>query len=288
MHTTRILRDISIAFATAAVVATGFWMTSPVESQAARPARIAGKPNLNGIWQALNTANYDILSHQAKAALAFRPGPVVPVPAAPVLAFGAVGAVPAGNGIVEGDEIPYLPDAAKKQQENQANWLDRDPEIKCYLPGVPRANYMAMPFQILHSDKAVFIAYEYAGAVRNILLKDPGPAPVDSWMGQSVGVWEGDTFVVTVTGFNDQSWFDRAGNHHSDKLKVVERYTPQGPDHLWYEATIEDPATFSKPWKMRFPLYRHINPDARLNQFKCVEFVEELMYGKFRKQPVTP
>jgi hypothetical protein len=284
----RIVRDISIALATAVVVAAGIWSTSPAETQAARPARIAGKPNLNGIWQALNTANYDILSHQAKAALAMRPGPVVPIPAAPVLAFGAVGSVPAGNGIVEGDEIPYLPEAAKKQKENQENWLDRDPEIKCYLPGVPRANYMAMPFQILHSDKAVFIAYEYAGAVRNILLKDPGPAPVDSWMGQSVGVWEGDTFVVTVTGFNDQSWFDRAGNHHSDKLKVVERYTPQGPDHLWYEATIEDPATFSKPWKMRFPLYRHINPDARLNQFKCVEFVEELMYGKFRKQPVTP
>ena len=284
----RILRDISVAFVTDAVVASGFWLTAPVESQAARPARIAGKPNLNGIWQSLNTANSDILSHQAKAALAFRPGPVVPVPAAPVLAFGAVGAVPAGNGIVEGDELPYLPEAAKKQKENQENWLDRDPEIKCYLPGVPRANYMPMPFQILHSDKAVFIAYEYAGAVRNILLKDPGPAPVDSWMGQSVGVWEGDTFVVTVTGFNDQSWFDRAGNHHSEKLKVVERYTPQGPDHLWYEATIEDPSTFSKPWKMRFPLYRHINPDARLNQFKCVEFVEELMYGKFRKQPVTP
>ena len=263
-------------------------MTSPAETQAARPARIAGKPNLNGIWQALNTANYDILSHQAKAALAMHPGPVVPIPAAPVLAFGAVGAVPAGNGIVEGDELPYLPEAAKKQKENQENWLDRDPEIKCYLPGLPRANYMPMPFQILHSDKAVFIAYEYAGAVRNILLKDPGPAPVDSWMGQSVGAWEGDSFVVTVTGFNDQSWFDRAGNHHSDKLKVVERYTPQGPDHLWYEATIEDPVTFSRPWKMRFPLYRHINPDARLNQFKCVEFVEELMYGKFRKQPVTP
>jgi hypothetical protein len=284
----RIVRDLSIACATAIVVAAGFWTTSPAETQAARPARIAGKPNLNGIWQALNTANYDILSHQAKAALAMRPGPVVPIPAAPVLAFGAVGAVPAGNGIVEGDELPYLPEAAKKQKENQENWLDRDPEIKCYLPGVPRANYMSLPFQILHSDKAVFVAYEYAGAVRNILLKDPGPAPVDSWMGQSVGVWEGDTFVVTVTGFNDQSWFDRAGNHHSDKLKVVERYTPQGPDHLWYEATIEDPATFSKPWKMRFPLYRHINPDARLNQFKCVEFVEELMYGKLRKQPVTP
>jgi hypothetical protein len=282
----RIVRDTTIALATAVVVAAAFWMTSPAETQAARPARVAGKPNLNGIWQALNTANYDILSHSAKAALAFRPGPVVPVPAAAVLALGAVGAVPAGTGIVEGDELPYLPEAAKKQQENQANWLDRDPEIKCYLPGVPRANYMSLPFQILHSEKAVFFAYEYAGAVRNILLKDPGPAPVDSWMGQSVGAWDGDTFVVTVTGFNDQSWFDRAGNHHSDKLKVVERYTAQGPDHLWYEATIEDPVTFSRPWKIRMPLYRHINADARLNQFKCVEFVEELMYGKLRKTPV--
>jgi len=282
----RILRDISIALTTAAIVAVGFWMAAPAETQAARPARVAGKPNLNGIWQALNTANYDILAHQAKAALAFRPGPVVPVPAAPVLAFGAVGAVPSGIGIVEGDEIPYTPEAAKRQKENQANWLDRDPEIKCYLPGVPRANYMAMPFQILQSDKAVFFAYEYAGAVRNILLKDPGPAPIDSWMGQSVGTWEGDTFVVTVTGFNDQTWFDRAGNFHSDKLKVVERYTPQGPDHIWYEATIEDPATFTRPWKIKMPLYRHINPDARLGQFKCVEFVEELMYGKLRKTPV--
>ena len=286
MIPSRILRDFSVALGAATIVAAGFLLQTPAETQAARPARVGGKPNMNGIWQALNTANYDILSHQAKAALAFRPGPVVPVPAAQVVALGAVGAVPAGNGIVEGDEIPYLPEAAKKQKENQENWLDRDPEIKCYLPGVPRANYMPMPFQILHSDKAVFFAYEYAGAVRNILLTDPGPAPVDSWMGQSVGKWEGDTFVVTVTGFNDQTWFDRAGNHHSDKLKVTERYTMQGPDHMWYEATIEDPVTFSKPWKMRFPLYRHINPDARLNQFKCVEFVEELLYGKYRKTPV--
>jgi len=245
---------------------------APSTYKAPRSPHKDGKPDLNGIWQANNTANWNIQGQAARQG--------------PILELGAAFSVPAGLGIVEGDEIPYLPEAAKKQNENQANWLDRDPEIKCYLPGVPRANYMPMPFQILHSDKAVFIAYEYAGAVRNILLKDPGPAPVDSWMGQSVGAWEGDTFVVTVTGFNDQSWFDRAGNHHSDKLKVVERYTPQGPDHLWYEATIEDPSTFSKPWKMRFPLYRHINPDARLNQFKCVEFVEELMYGKLRKQPV--
>ena len=287
MTSSRIFRDITIALISATLVAAAFFAASPVQTQPARPARLAnGKPNLNGIWQALNTANYDILSHSAKAALAFRPGPVVPVPAASVVAFGAVGAVPAGVGIVDGDEIPYLPDAKKKQAENQANWLDRDPEIKCYLPGVPRANYMPFPFQILHSDKAIFFSYEYAGAVRNIYLTDPGPAPVDSWMGQSVGTWDGDTLVVTVTGFNDQTWFDRAGNHHSDQLKVVERYTPSGPNHLMYEATIEDPQTFSRPFKIRMPLYRHINPDARLNQFKCVEFVEELMYGKYRKTPV--
>lgn len=287
MTGSRAVRDIAIAATTAVVVAAGFWATTPVTGQAARPARMAdGKPNLNGIWQALNTANYDVLSHSAKAALAFRPGPVVPVPAAPVIAFGAVGAVPGGVGIVAGDEIPYLPAAAKKQKENQDDWLNRDPEIKCYLPGVPRANYMPHPFQILHSDKAIFFAYEFAGAVRNIYLKDPGEAPVDSWMGQSVGKWEGDTLVVTVTGMNDQTWFDRAGNHHSERMTVVERYTPQGPDHLWYEATIEDPGTFTRPWKIRMPLYRHINPDARLNQFKCVEFVEELLYGKLRKQPV--
>jgi hypothetical protein len=277
------MRDLSVALVTAAVVAGGFWAATPATGQAARAARIDGKPNLNGIWQALNTANYDVLSHSAKAALAFRPGPVVPVPAAQVLAFGAVGAVPGGVGVVEGDEIPYLPEARKKQQANQADWLNQDPEIKCYLPGVPRANYMPHPFQILQSDKAIFFSYEFAGAVRNIYMKDPGEAPVDSWMGQSVGKWEGDTLVVTVTGMNDRTWFDRAGNHHTEQMKVVERYTPQGPDHLWYEATIEDPQTFSRPWKIRMPLYRHINPNARLNQFKCVEFVEELMYGKYRK-----
>jgi hypothetical protein len=268
---------------TALVVSAAFWAATPVASQTTRPARIAGKPNLNGIWQAMNTANYELTSHGARAALAMQPGPVVPVPAAAVLALGAVGSVPGGIGVVEGDEIPYLPAAAAQQKKNQANWLTSDPEIKCYLPGVPRATYMPFPFQILHSEKALFFAYEYAGAVRNIYLKDPGPPPADSWMGQSTAKWDGDTLVIDVTGFNDQTWFDRAGNFHSDKLHVVERYTLTDPDHIAYEATIEDPATFSRPWKIRMPLYRHVNPDARLNQFKCVEFVEELMYGKYRK-----
>lgn len=277
------IRDFGIALGTAIAVSTFFWLATPASTQAARPARVAGKPNLNGIWQAMNTANYQLTSHNARAAMAMQPGPVVPVPAAAVVALGAVGSVPGGEGVVEGDEIPYLPAAAAQQKKNQAAWLTSDPEIKCYLPGVPRANYLPMPFQIIQSDKAMFFAYEFAGAVRNVYLKDPGPAPADSWMGQSVGKWDGDTFVIDVTGFNDSTWFDRSGNFHSDKLHVVERYTLTDPDHIWYEATIEDPATFSRPWKIRMPLYRHVNPDARLNQFKCVEFVEELMYGKFRK-----
>jgi hypothetical protein len=250
------------------------------------PRAADGHPDLNGIWQALNTANYDIEPHVAKHAMALRPGPYGPLPAKEVLALGAVGSVPAGMGIVDGGQIPYKPEALKIRNENRDKWLERDPEIKCYLPGVPRANYMPFPFQIFQSNSAFFIAYEYAGAVRNVYLKDPGEAPVDTWMGQSVGRWEGETFVITATGFNGQAWFDRAGNFATAKLKVTERYTRIAPDHLMYEATIEDPDTFTKPWKISFPLYRRIERDAQLMEFKCVEFVEELMYGQWRKTPL--
>jgi len=252
------------------------------------PPRLAGgKPDLNGIWQALNEANYDLQAHMARPALALRAGPYGPLPAAPVLALGAVGSVPPGGGVVDGDEIPYQPWAAAKKKENQENWLTRDPEIKCYLPGVPRATYTPYPFQILQSDKSIFIAYEYDGAVRNVYLKDPGPPPVDSWMGQSVGRWDGDTLVVDATGFNEDTWFDRSGNFHSDALHVVERYTRTSPDLITYEATIEDPKVFTRPWKIRMPLYRRIEKNAQLMDFKCVEFVEELMYGQWRKKPLS-
>jgi hypothetical protein len=259
-------------------------VTAAAQNTAYRaPRGPGGKPDLNGIWQALNEANYDIEVHMARPALALRPGPFGPVPAPQVLALGAVGAVPPGPGVVEGGPLPYRPEALAKKKENQENWLTRDPEIKCYLPGVPRATYMPYPFQIFQSASAIFIAYQYAGAVRNIYLKDPGPAPVDSWMGQSVGRWEGDTLVVEVTGFNDQSWFDRSGNFHSDAMRVVERYTRTSPDVMWYEATVDDPNVFTRPWKMSMPLYRRQEKNAQLMDFKCVEFVEELIYGPWRK-----
>ena len=269
------------------VLVFGLSLVASAQAPAYRAPHLSdGHPDFNGIWQALNEANYDIELHSARPAMATRSGPYGPVPAAPVLPLGAVGAVPPGLGVVEGGNIPYKPDALAKRKENQENWLTADPEIKCYLPGVPRATYMPYPFQIIQSTKAISIAYEYAGAVRSLFLKDPGPAPVDSWMGQSVAHWEGETLVVDVTGFNDQTWFDRAGNFHSDALHVVERYTRTSPDVMRYEATIEDAKTFTRPWKISMPLYKRQEKNAQLMDFKCVEFVEELIYGKLRKSPL--
>jgi hypothetical protein len=237
------------------------------------PRMADGKPDLNGIWQAMNTANWDLQTHEARAGA--------------VVAAGAWGAEPGGPSVVEGGAIPYLPAGAAQKKKNFENRLAADPEVKCYLPGVPRATYMPYPLQIFQSPKTIAIAYEYDSAFRNILLKDPGPAPADSWMGQSVGHWEGDTLVVDVTGLIEDSWFDRAGDFHSDALHVVERYTPVAPNVMNYEATIEDPKVFSRPWKISMPLYRHVEKNARLVEFKCVEFVEELMYGPLRKKPTN-
>jgi hypothetical protein len=284
------IRFVAALAAVGAVLAAGPSPALAKEKPAAayKAPRLAGTthPDLNGVWQVMNPAGWDIEPHAPRAALQMRPGPYVPLPAKEVLALGAVGAVPGGYGVVEGGQIPYTDEARKQRDDNRAHYLERDPEVKCYLPGVPRANYMHLPFQIFQSDKSMVLAYEYAGAVRNILFDDPGPAPVDSWMGQSVAKWEGDTLVVTVTGLNDRTWFDRAGNFHSDQMTVVERYTPTGPGVMRYEATITDPQTFTRPWKMSMNLYKHVGDDARLNQFKCVEFVEELMYGDLRKEPL--
>ena len=243
-------------------------------------------PDLNGVWQVMNEANYDIEMHMARPAMALRDGPAGSIPAKDVLKLGAVGAVPPSLGVVEGGKIPYKPEALAVKKENQRHWLERDPEIKCYLPGVPRATYMPQPFQIFQGDDSIFITYQYAGADRDIFMKDPGPAPVDSWMGQSVARWEGDTLVVDVTGQNTSTWFDRSGNHHSDQLHVEERYTMTSPNHIQYEATITDPQTFTKPWKISMPLYRRMESNVQILDFKCVEFVEELLYGDLRAKPL--
>jgi hypothetical protein len=235
------------------------------------PRTTDGKPDLNGIWQAINTANWDLQDHAA------REGPVV--------ALGAAFSIPGGQGVVEGNEIPYQPWAAKKKEENGRNWVALDPEVKCYMPGIPRATYMPYPFQIVQTPTNILMAYEFASASRMIRMNSNAKSPTDSWMGWSKGRWEGETLVVDVTDLNDQTWFDRAGNFHSDALHVTERFTRTSPDTLRYEASIEDPKVFTRPWKIEMPLYRRLEKNVRLVEYKCVEFAEELLYGHLRREP---
>ena len=249
--------------------------------------RLAGTehPNLSGVWQALNEANWDLEGHDARAARVLHPGASAgsPVPAAPVLALGATGGIPPSLGVVEGGQIPYKPEALARRKDNFEHSLERDPEVKCFLPGVPRATYLPYPFQITQSNTQLMIAYGFSNAGRTIHLDTVESPGIPSWMGHSTGKWDGDTLVVTVTEFNDSTWFDRAGNFHSDGMRVVERYTPVSPDHLIYEATIEDPAVFTKPWTIKMPLYRRIEDQARVLEYRCVEMTEELNYGHLRK-----
>jgi hypothetical protein len=208
-----------------------------------------------------------------------------PPSAGPFYQMGAVGAVPGGLGAVVDGPIPYKPEALEKKKQNAANRWTLDPEVKCYMPGIPRATYLPYPFQILQTPTYILMAYEYASSDRVINMGKPVEAAVDTWMGTANGRWDGETLVVDNTGFNDKTWFDRAGNWHSDTLHVVERYTRVDADHLQYEATIEDPQVFTRPWKISMPLYRRVEKNAQLTEFKCVEFAEELLYGDLRKKP---
>jgi hypothetical protein len=301
----RCLRGLLIGFATVAGAAILPMAVRPVAGQtpaaaatkipvpgqfpAYRAPRTAdGKPDLNGIWQALVTADIDVQDHDAQAG----PHPEI---------MGAYDAWPGGQGIVEGGEIPYKPEALAKKKENAEKRMvvnitsdphrhdTGDPELKCYAPGVPRANYMQFPFQIIQTPHAVMMAYEFARALRTIYMDPndksiPKDAPADSWMGWSHGRYEGDTLIVDSTGFVPYTWFDRAGDYHSDALRVVERYTPVSPYHMIYEATIEDPNVFTRPWKVSFPLYRRMEKNTQLVDFNCTEFVLNLLYGQYSKK----
>src|SRR6187399_3257744 len=237
---------------------------------AARLAQIAGHPNFNGVWQAIGTAHWNLEDHSAAAT--------------PFWQLGAMFAIPAGQSVVVGGPIPYLPAGLKKREENMKGWPKSDPEAKCYMAGIPRSTYMPYPFQIVQGQKDILFVYEYASSNRIVHMLSKSEAPVDSWMGWSNGRWEGETLAITVNGFNDSTWFDRSGNHHTEGLTVEERYTLQGDNVLIYEATMTDPKTFSRPWKIRLPLYRRLEPNVQLLEFKCVEFSEELLYGDLKKK----
>ena len=237
------------------------------QSQSARPARIDGRPNLNGIWQALNTAYWNLESHSAEA-LNEEFGQL-----------GAIAAIPAGRSVVRGGTIPYKPDALARRNENRAQWPAADPEARCYMLGVPRVTYHNMPFQIFQAaGDDLLMVYPFAAANRIIHMKDHSELPVDSWMGKSIGRWDGDVLVVTTKWQNGLSWLDRAGNHASNQLTVTERFSLLGPNHIGYEATLDDPQTYTRPWTIDMPLYRHVDQQDQLLEHKCVPFADTLLY----------
>lgn len=254
----------------------GLFASSQLIAQSGSIARTpSGKPDLSGIWQAMTNAHYDIEPHAASEG----PHPGL---------FGALSATPGSLGLVEGGRIPYNEQSLRVRDGNAVDAITKDPLAKCYMPGVPRANYLPFPFQIVQSQDVVLIAYEVAESNRILYVDQPElESQVDAWMGHSNAHWEGDTLVVRVTGQMPDTWFDRAGNHHSYEMVVEERWTAAGADHINYEATITDPNTFTEPWTISFPLYRHVNDNMQLLEFKCAEFSEEYLYGEFRK-PGTP
>lgn len=227
-----------------------------------------GTPDLNGIWQSLNNANWNLEDQKAQQGA--------------VESLGAIGAIPPGQSVIRGGRIPYLAEALEKRKENFASRRVEDPEAKCFMPGIPRATYMPQPFQVFQTDTDIMMAYQFAGAVRTIYMSNHMNAPIDSWMGWSNGHWEGDTLVVEVQGLNP-NWLDRSGNYYTNSATITERYTPMSAYHLQYEATIEDPAVFEEPWTISMPLYRRMEEGARLYDFKCPEFAEEIMYDYLDK-----
>jgi hypothetical protein len=252
-----------------------------------------GKPDFSGIWQANNEAHWDLQAHEARPAILTQEG-VYPydyarVPAAPFVAMGAAAGVPGSLGVVEGDgQIPYKPEAAIIKKANGENWIDRDPELKCYLPGVPRAMYMPYPFSITQGTQQIQMGFTFSNAAR-VIHMDPKTTepPDDTYMGFSIGRWEGDSLIVDTNKFNGRNWLDRAGNYHSDKLKLTEKYTLQTPDVIKYEVTIEDPDVYTQPWKISMPIYRRMEPNAQLLDYRCIEFAEEFMYGNLRRQQLV-
>ncbi len=230
------------------------------------------KPNLNGIWQVLSTANWDLEAHEG--------GP------SPVPTMGVWGARPPGTSVVVGGTIPYKPEALAKREQNRKNAITgkygrdplTDPELNCFLPGVPRATYLPHPFQVFQSPGRLWMVYQYSYARREIFMNGKKEPQVDSWMGTSNARWDGDTLVIVTTGLDGRSWFDRAGNYHTDALRVTERYTMIDRGHIMFEATMEDANVFTRPWTIRLPLYRRIEDNVQLLQFRCAEYVEEFHY----------
>jgi hypothetical protein len=256
-------------------ILTAALISSAGAQELKRSETIGGHPNFNGIWQALNTAYWNLEAHSAENIDNF-------------WELGAIAAIPAGKSVVRGGTIPYLPEALAQRNKNRAGWPAADPEAKCYMLGVPRATYHNMPFQIFQGEGGqgngdLLMVYPFEATNRIIYMNDKSEPPVDSWMGKSSGTWDGNVLVITTVGQNENTWLDRAGNFHTNQLKVTERFTLLDADHIRYEATLEDPKTYSRPWTIEMPLYRVIDQNAQLLEHKCVPFADKLLYHDLEK-----
>lgn len=274
------IKSFSTAVAAVALVALGN-VPAYANHHEESVETIDGHPNLNGVWQAMNSANWNLEPHSAASN-----------PVADRL-VGAIGAIPAGLGVIEGGEIPYNDAAQERLAYNREHVINYDPEAACYLPGIPRATYMPFPFQIIQGDNDdILMAYEYASANRVVHMQEVGIPPIDTWMGTSYGEWDGNTLVVTTLAqgpglvklpagemVDGVTWLDRAGNYLTNTATVTERFTLVSENHIEYEVTIEDPSIYTRPWTIRMPLYRRMEENAQLLEFKCVPFSEQLLYG---------
>jgi hypothetical protein len=263
---------IARRWAAAAAVVSSLVAAGCASTGAGAPERLAGRPDLNGVWQANGTAHWNLEAHSAEY-----------VPA--LASLGAHGGIPAGQSYVVGGRIPYLPDALAQRDENKAGWPASDPATACYLPGVPRANYMPYPFQIVQGEGDILFAYAFAKSNRIVHMLEEQAAPVDAWMGVSNGRWEGDTLVVEVIASDGRTWFDSAGNHHTSQMVVTERFTLVDENQIRYEATIEDPATFSEPWTIQVPIHRRTEENVELLDYNCIPIAEEFLYGHLEAEP---
>jgi hypothetical protein len=262
-------RFLGCLIAAVACAAAAHVITTVVVAQGQAPARPASpptrsagaRPDLQGVWRIWNLAKYDLEDHGAK------PG------------------VPAGRGFVvdpADGRIPYKPEALAKRDKNYAGtkdtdpWKNSDPLAKCYLPGIPRMTYLGWPFQIIQTPDAVTFVYEWSHKKRVVPINSTVPVPKDetAWMGMARGRYEGNSLVVTLTNFNSYTWFDMAGNYHSDALQVVERYTPVNADTLRYEATMTDPKVFTRPWTIRMTIERQ--KDVGILDYECTAMLDEL------------
>ncbi len=257
----------------ATLFAIGLMSASPAPAQDAvsspqsLPRTAEGKPDLEGIWQAVSTADAGLEDHAASWNMLAGRSVVV-------------------GGTIPDQIVPYQPWAAAKKAQNFKNRATADPLSKCYMPGVPRIMYLDFPFQILQTPQLITFAFEWSLDYRLVYTDGSRhPEEVTAWMGDSRGRWEGDTLVVDVANNNDETWFDSAGDFHSDALHVVERYRMTTPDTIQFEATIEDPKVFTKPWTIRVLLQRRADRD-RLFEYVCQDEVEEAN-GAFERETRT-